>query len=73
MQLIPQRLLQRIGIPVAHGARLQQAIGVGRRRGIEGQAIALDPERHRSVKSIDRGERTAREVRTAEAAQAIVP
>src|SRR5260221_13911426 len=73
VQLISQCLLQRVGIPVAHGARLQQAIGIGCGRRIEGQSIALDPERHRSVKSIDRGERAARQVRTAEAAQAIVP
>src|SRR3984893_2090736 len=73
MRQIAQRFRERMRIPFAHGAQLQETPGVCRRRRIESEAIGLDSKRDRRIEGVDRGECSAGEERAAETAQAVAP
>ena len=55
------------GIPFPHRAGLQQQARVGGGRGIEGETIALNPKRNRSIERVDGAEGITRQEGTTEA------
>jgi len=48
VRTVPQSLAERVGVPLPQGARAQQAIDVGRRRGIQLKSVGLNPEGDRA-------------------------
>src|SRR6202795_3784133 len=57
MRWIAQRFLERVGIPLSQSAGAQEVAGVWRSRGIEGEAVSLDPKGDRRIEGVHGGER----------------